>query len=465
VLPRDAVQGVTIRRALFLGFGLMVALWAFTGYRFTRRIADGEQRLAALNRRYTRAQQLLATVRAQVLLGGVIVRDALLDPTPESVETYRRQLAETSRDIGRALTRYSPILEAPAERERVATLRAEIDDYGKTLSDLLATDTAHRSIEAPALLRTRLAPKRQMVMELSEQVQALNRATFVEQQTAVAAIYAATQRELWRTLSLALAASFGIGIIATMHAGRLSDRVSQQRAREVETTRELQRLSSRLITAQEEERRAIARELHDEVGQLLAALKAELSMSQRAIETQGLDAAGLASARALADGAIQTVRDLSHLLHPALLDDLGLPQAIDWYVRGFTRHHALRVDFTHTGMDERLAAAAEASVYRIVQEALTNVARHAHASACRVSLERQEASVLLAIEDDGVGFNPAALDAAAAADRGLGLIGIRERVAALHGSFTIDTARERGTSIMVAFPATARAGCSEEVHA
>ena len=179
----------------------------------------------------------------------------------------------------------------------------------------------------------------------------------------------------------------------------------------MQNARDLQRLSAKLVHAQEEERRVIARELHDEVGQVLSAIKVELTLAEHAIESEGGPAHALADVRSIADGALHSVRDLSHLLHPALLDDLGLPAAIDWYLKGFGRRHGVRVDLLHDHMDDRLLPEIETAVYRIVQEALTNVARHAHARSCRVYLQRLPATVLITIEDDGVGFDPAVVEA------------------------------------------------------
>jgi anti-sigma regulatory factor (Ser/Thr protein kinase) len=135
----------------------------------------------------------------------------------------------------------------------------------------------------------------------------------------------------------------------------------------------------------------------------------------------------LDDARSITDGAFATVRDLSSLLHPSLLDDLGLPAAVEWYVRGWGKRHGLHVDLCQDGMDTRLMPDIEVSAYRIVQEALTNVARHARAAACRINLQRLPNTVLITIEDDGDGFARAAVERAG--DRsGLGLVAIQERV-------------------------------------
>ena len=133
------------------------------------------------------------------------------------------------------------------------------------------------------------------------------------------------------------------------------------------------------MSAQEEERRTIARELHDEIGQVLTVIKMELSHAQRHIASGGGSADLLDDARSITDRALHAVRDISHFLHPPLLDDLGLSAAVDWYVQSINKRHELRVEFTSQNMTARLPSEIEVALYRIVQEGLTNVLRHARA--------------------------------------------------------------------------------------
>jgi signal transduction histidine kinase len=445
---------VTIRAALFIGFGLTFGLWVLAGYQFTQRIAAVQRDAAETNAEYTRAQELLSTVRAQLLLGSVYVRDALLDPDPAAADGYRRQLQDTYLTVVEALNQYVPVEDSPMVRERVSRLHTEIDTFRGTLLEVLATDVTRRG-DVRLLLRNQIVPQRENVIRVSEEVQALNRAAFVEQQARIAEVYRTTQRGIWQQLGLALIASFGIGLWAILYSGRLEDRLRDQMAKDVESTRALQRLSSQLIDAQEEERRSIARELHDEVGQVLTAIKVELAVAQRTIDAAGGPTNVLHGARSIADGALHTVRDLSHLLHPPLLDDLGLPAAIEWYLRGFTKRHGIPVDLLNDPMPERLTPETEAAAYRIVQEALTNVAKHAKATVCRVYVQRLVNTVLVTIEDDGIGFEPD--KTARSADRGLGLIGIRERVAQLKGTLRLESAPGKGTRLTAELPAQVRA--------
>ena len=154
----------------------------------------------------------------------------------------------------------------------------------------------------------------------------------------------------------------------------------------------------------------------------------------------------------ITDGALTTVRDLSRLLRPALLDDLGLPAAIEWYLNAFGTRHGVRVALSQEHMDDRLLPEIETAAYRIVQEALTNVAKHAGASACRVYLRQMSGTVLVTVEDDGIGFDRA-LFVDGRTSRGLGLIGIRERVSHLGGTVRLEGAPGEGTRLTVELPA------------
>jgi signal transduction histidine kinase len=148
---------------------------------------------------------------------------------------------------------------------------------------------------------------------------------------------------------------------------------------------------------------------------------------------------------------LHTVRDLSRLLHPAVLDDIGLAAAVEAYVREFRKRYDMPIDFSVEGLEFRLDSQAEAAAYRIVQEALTNIARHASASSCRIRLRRLGAEVQLIVEDDGVGFDPEA-QRSGRVEKGLGLLGMQERVSRLGGSCIVDSAPGSGTRVMVTLP-------------
>lgn len=211
----------------------------------------------------------------------------------------------------------------------------------------------------------------------------------------------------------------------------------------------LQALSHRLVEIQEDERRRIALELHDEIGQLLTGLKLQLGAQNGAESPQP----GLEKARGLTDELIQRVRNLSLDLRPTMLDDLGLLPALLWHFDRFKSVTGVNVTFSQNGLlDARFSPELETTVYRIVQEALTNVARHSGVSEASVSVLHLDGVMTIQVEDRGSGFDAAGR---LADGRTRGLRGMQERVALVGGSITIDSVPGWGTSILVELPASA----------
>ena len=450
----DPLNGLTIKAAVVLGFGVTLGVWLVTGYRSAQRMAAVQQEAQQVSARYMHAQELLSTVRAHVLLASVHVRDALLDPVVSNASGYRVRVEDAYTVIREALGQYTPPSESPVTAERLNGLRLEIEGYYATIIDVLDHDLATPGRDVRAVLRTRLSPRRDLVMRVSEEIHLLNRVAFVAQQRDMAAIYASMQRRIWSQLGLALTLSLAIALVASAYASRLERRLRRQMLKEAETTSELQRLSSQVITAQERERRIIARELHDDIGQALSAIKMELSLAERAIDAGAPVALKLLPARSITNNALQSVRDLSRLLHPAILDDLGLPAAIDAYLKESGDRYELTATASHEGMDGRLPPEVEAAAYRIVQEGVTNVGKHAHATTCRVQLRYAAGCLTITLDDDGVGFDPG--EVGAAAGRGLGLVSMRERAANLGGRFEVDSRHGAGTRLLIELPAERR---------
>jgi signal transduction histidine kinase len=218
---------------------------------------------------------------------------------------------------------------------------------------------------------------------------------------------------------------------------------------EVQVGREqLRGLSHRLVQVQEEERRAIARELHDEIGQLLTGLTLTLEMLERLPAEQVQ--AQIHQAYTLVDDVMQRVREMSLQLRPAMLDDLGLLPTLVWHCERYTRQTGIQVELKHSGMAQcRFAPDIEIAVYRIVQEALTNVARYAGVSEATVRLWARPDSLGVQIEDAGNGFDPAA---AFARHQSSGLSGMRERALLLGGELTIESQPGQGSCLAVELP-------------
>ena len=210
---------------------------------------------------------------------------------------------------------------------------------------------------------------------------------------------------------------------------------------------QLRALSLRLVEVQEAERRFIAHELHDEIGQELTGLKLTLEMAGNG--SAGGAEAGVGEAIGMVDELMKRVRQLSLDLRPQMLDDLGLLHALDWLFKRHLRQTGVRVEFKRTAWRRRLPAHLETAVFRIVQEALTNVARHAGLKEATVRLWLRGGSVGVQVEDGGRGFD---VERALAARASNGVAGMRERAELLGGAFTLDSAPGAGTRLTVELP-------------
>jgi signal transduction histidine kinase len=224
--------------------------------------------------------------------------------------------------------------------------------------------------------------------------------------------------------------------------------LSQLRANLARRRRELAALSARLMSVQEEERRRLSRELHDEFGQSLTAVNAYLWLIERQSPAEPpVLRERTAEARRVVSRTLAAMRELSQLLRPSVLDDFGLVPSLDSHLRAFAARHQIEATFSADGLPERLPSDMETALYRITQEALTNVARHARATRVRVALVGRDGGVRLEIEDDGVGLPTRN---GSASRPGTGLVGIRERVRALGGTVTISS--REGTCLRIAIP-------------
>jgi signal transduction histidine kinase len=448
-VSRDQLERASFRAALALGFCVTLGLWVYTGYAFTARIARVQQQATEVAGRYTRAQELLSTVRAQVLTTAVRVRDALLDPDAKAQAVHREEVEASYHVMSMALADYEPVMGSGNEQAQIERLLAEVKQFHETSMSVLA-DAAGRSPAAVRdVLNAHIAPRREAALAISDEIQSLNRQAFIQQQHEIAEIHRVAELQSRRGLGAALVIGLGILLLTSVYASKLESRLRQQMHRDARISRELHDTANKLIGAQEEERRTIARELHDEVGQVLTAIKVELAVAQRSIAA-GASAEALVEAQTITDGALQTVRNLAQLLHPAALDDLGLPAAIDASLRGLARRHDLRAELHQVGMAERLPRDVELAAYRIVQEAITNVVKHAHARECHVHLTHLPDRLLVEVEDDGIGFRGDA--ETVSTERGLGLVSVRERASRLGGTFNILSSPGEGTRLVVSLP-------------
>ncbi len=216
----------------------------------------------------------------------------------------------------------------------------------------------------------------------------------------------------------------------------------------IEKNLQLHNLASHLQDIREEERSTMAREIHDELGQQLTGLKMDIAWLQRKLKTENEPVLQkLKSSLELADVTINTVRRISSELHPSILDDLGLAEAIDWYGKEFYKRTGIRVLF-QSNLHSPIQPKASIAFYRIFQEALTNVARHAEATQVESLLLKVDDQLILSITDNGKGFNISDNKG----KKSLGLLSMKERVTMLNGWHELESQPGQGTKIRVKVP-------------
>ena len=212
---------------------------------------------------------------------------------------------------------------------------------------------------------------------------------------------------------------------------------------------DLRQLASRLQEIREEERAGIAREIHDELGQQLTVLKMDIAWLNKKIGSK--DAGIIEKIKQLTemlDETVKTVRRISSELRPSVLDDLGLVAAMDWHLKEFEKRLGIKTEFIEPEEDPKLDDTTKTALYRILQESLTNVARHSGAGSVKVKLEQNDSDIILTIEDDGKGFDKQKI----AEKKTLGILGMKERTSMLGGTYEIISAPEKGTRARIKIP-------------
>jgi signal transduction histidine kinase len=255
-----------------------------------------------------------------------------------------------------------------------------------------------------------------------------------------------SQAEAYGPAEADLAQGFANQAAVAIENARLFDQVRIGRER-------MQKLSQQLLNVQENERRRIALELHDQIGQTLTAVKINLQTIQRTPEAASMGDR-LEKSITIVERAVGQVRSLSLALRPSMLDDLGLPAALRWFVDRQAQQGGFDVDFQVDDFEERLDPNIETACFRVAQEALTNIMRHAEAGMVQVRVSNFGGEMQMLVEDDGVGFDvPAALERAGLGES-LGILGMRERVQLLGGKLELKSWPGKGTKLLARFPIT-----------
>jgi signal transduction histidine kinase len=340
---------------------------------------------------------------------------------------------------------------ASAEQDVIPKLRQSLDEFWTIVEPVPTMLHATRQQQYDFV-------QREIVPRRGELYGALRALTAADQQRLenIEGEFATSRREAaFRLLMMLVAgvlASLLVARLSLRHAENLEHQAERHYAAIEQAKSELQQLSARLLEIEEEGKRKLSRELHDEIGQTLALLQIEISRAQT-LPGAHSDALrdSLARAHEMAERTVQTIRNMALLLRPALLDDLGLVPALQFLLEDFLRRSRIATEFVDQGVADHFPDSVKTCVYRVLQEALHNCEKHSGATRVRVAVRQLPEFLLLEVEDNGRGFmlNEKGMPLKTS---GLGLLGIRERAVNSGGALTIDSAPGHGTRIVLRVP-------------
>ncbi len=437
---------LSTRFALGAGFGGLLAVMALAGaygIRVLQQIRRNENRI---RREFLLQNHALNEIRSQLYLSGTYVRDYLLEPEAGRAEANRQSLAEERMEMESALALFGSQLE-PDQAKYYSELSAELSNYWKILAPVINWDAGQRRSEGRDFLRDEFLPRRAAFLAIAGRIANIDEQQLNAGNRRVDILLSEFQNRMAMILTTALLLGLGMAAFSTWKILGLERRAHTQYREVADARRQLEQLSARLVQAQEDERRALSRELHDEVGQTLSAVLVELRnlSAESAIRSDKQSVGHVETVKSLVENSVRVVRNMALLLRPSMLDDLGLVPALRWQAREVSKRTSMEVSVAAELASDDLPDEFKTCIYRVVQEALHNCSGHARATRVQIRVQQQPGRLALSIQDDGQGFDVRQA-------KGLGLLGIEERVARVGGKCEIHSEPGSGTIVAIELP-------------
>ncbi len=434
-----------IRRLLLISFSWLLALLIGAGTAALLSVRHIERTSQEVSRRFTARNHALAVVVVSVhtyddQIERFLLQDLLQESAPDPADVTK-QIA-----TARAALLSFPLDRDADEQLLLAAMQQQLQEEESSCAVVLTWRTDLRQRRAYQFIGQQLIPWRTRMFELSAQISALDERKLALENLAVAARFQSLESRLVWLVSLSLIAGVLMSLVCGWYILRLERQARMRYAALAGSRLELENLSARLVEAQEEERRSISRELHDEVGQSLGALLVEVGQLSKLVSPEDrITQAQIAQIKSVAETAVKSIRNIALLLRPPMLDDLGLVPALEWQAREISRRSEMEVEVHSESVSEDLGDETKVTIYRLVQEALNNAATHASAKNAKVTIHQKSDTITVEITDDGHGFDPAR-------QRGMGILGMEERVRRLGGTFTVESAPGKGATIRAELP-------------
>ena len=444
-MPESSEQTRKLRWILLGAFGGMLLLMTVAGIDSLRSLGKLNQVSREVSHRYVEHNQALHTIVVlfhmydneveQYLLADVIVANV---PSRDDIEMQGTA-------VHLAIHNY-PADSNADERAPLKKIEEALDREANTFASAPPWDSGDRVQRGRAMVTKEMLPQRSQILALVNAVAQANQKRMVAEDVAVANQFLSLQTRVTRLVMLTLIAGILLSLAAGYYILRLEQSGRKRYLALARSREELEALSRRMVEVQEAERQSISRELHDEVGQTLGALLVDVGQLSNVVRPgDALVKEQIARIKGAAEAAVRAIRDMALLLRPPMLDDLGLLPALEWQARETSRRSDMEVEVHAGELPGNLPDRVRTGIYRLVQEALQNAARHAHAKNARVVVKSEADKVEVEISDDGVGFQPERT-------RGMGILGMEERVRQLGGTLDLKSAPGKGTTLRAALP-------------
>jgi signal transduction histidine kinase len=438
------------RHILRLGFGLIIALLAFSTLQAYRIQASLSEEALQIYHAHVKQDDLITRLRRTLWLGANLTRDYMVHPVPDVRARFDKELAELKRDSRQLL---EMIYELSAPGLAAPELRSKTDEFWSVLDGAPDATAGMPPSARYRFIQREIVSRRNAVGDLVRQFSLLSQEALRESERE----FASTRRNFANRLLLVLGVCLLFGIVVAgfslVHAESLEKKTLSQYEEVQRANAELQQLSGRLMEVQEQERIQLARDLHDEIGQMVATVRLEVSQAE-SLPAYRFDEIRIRMARAkeLAGRTVESVRNICLWLRPAMLDDLGLIPALQWQVEEFSRRTGIEVVFTEHQVDDNLPDSTRTCVYRVLQESLHNCEKHAGSTRVEVTISSHNGQILLEARDNGCGFTTDPRGMSRRPGR-FGILGMRERALASGGTLTIESAPGEGTVVRLWVPA------------
>jgi signal transduction histidine kinase len=442
--------------------GLCIILSIFIVFTFytiheLRLLEDYQANVVQRNRK---ASLQLLRLQNNTYLLAISLRDMSLGQSHYQIADWRAAFNRIRQDMNDASKQESEFaVSTPASDDKRNQLRTTLADFWNAADHVFDLAQNGKEAEAKSQLQTTLESKRAVITEIVSRLLVLNDQGQAEAAQKINAVYAKVKRELLIVIGMLFLLALGTGLY-TFEANRKTFQRLHDLAEKLQSQSEqLRHLSWKVINLQEETLRNVARDLHDEFGQILTAIGMMLGrLEKKVTPTDAQLLEDLHTVKHTVEETLQSIRDRSQMFRPAILDDFGLDQSLEWLAAQFSRQTGIDVHFEGKVAQGFFPREDAIHLYRIVQESLSNVARHSKARSAWVTLNGSEGELNLEIRDDGVGFDVGPEITRSAGD-GIGLMGMQERAQHLNGTLTIRSAPSTGTVVSVRIPlAKPRAG-------